>query len=365
MHTDDQPFMQRALALAAKGLYTTSSNPRVGCVIVHGGRIIGEGYHVRVGGPHAEILALDQAVDVRGATVYLTLEPCSYQGKTPPCCPALINAGVKRVVVAMQDPNPLVAGAGIQALIAAGIEVEVGLLQQRAEMLNRGFIKRMTRGLPFVRAKMAMSLDGRTAMLNGESRWITSAKARTDVQGLRAQSCAIVTGVETVILDDPRLTVRSNEVSKSGAFRQPLRVVVDSNLRTPPTATLLSEPGRTLIVAACYNDKAQQRLEAQGVEVVVLPANDQGRVDLLALLQYLAECSCNEVLLEAGSTLLGAFWREGLIDQLTLYMAPVLLGSDAKPLMLLPLLTMAEKQPVEIERVVAVGNDYRIDVKPV
>ena len=374
MSGDDQRYMQRAIELAERGLYTTSPNPRVGCVLVRDGQVIGKGYHARAGLGHAEVNAIADALakgaSTKGATAYVSLEPCFHYGKTPPCCEALISAQVGRVVVAMQDPNPLVAGKGSQRLREAGITVECGVLEQQARALNPGFIKRMSVGLPWLHAKSAMSLDGRTAMASGESQWITGPAARSDVQRLRARSCAIISGVDTVIIDNASLTVRAEQLGLDDAElaalvveRQPLRVVLDSTLRLPPTANILSQPGHTVVVAAAENRQAQQALEDAGAEVLVLPSDD-GRVNLPALLKLLAEGQCNEVLLEAGPTLIGAFWRQQLIDQWSIYMAPTLLGSEARPLLELPLESMSQQQRLEIQAIHPVGDDWRIDCRP-
>lgn len=364
----DRDYMQLAIELAKQGLYTTAPNPRVGCVLVRDGEIIGRGYHLRPGEGHAEVNAVADAGDAAGAVAYVTLEPCCHTGKTPPCCDALIAAGVSRVVVAMVDPNPLVAGAGLARLRAAGIEVSSGLMEEAARALNPGFIKRMEQGLPWLRLKLAMSLDGRTAMASGESQWITGADARSDVQRIRASSSAIIAGVETVIADNAALTVRADEMAINperaalAAERQPLRVVLDSQLRLPPSARLLSEPGHTLVVAAEQNAAAQQALEQAGAEVIYLP-DGQGQVDLQRVLEVLAQGECNEVLLETGATLAGAAVRAGLVDQMTIYMAPTLLGSDARPLLQLPLDTMAQQQRLIIEGIEPVGDDWRIDAR--
>ena len=364
----DQQYMRRAIELAYRGLYTTAPNPRVGCVLVRDGVVIGEGWYIRAGEGHAEVNALKAAVDASGATAYVTLEPCSHHGKTPPCCQGLINAGVARVVVGMEDPNPLVAGRGNQALRDAGIAVTVGVLEDEAKAINPGFIKRMVAGLPLVRCKLAMSLDGRTAMASGESQWITGPGARADVQRLRARSCAVLSGVDTVIDDDAALTVRAEQLAMANAEqitrRQPLRVVLDSSLRLPPSAKLLQQSGPVLIVAAQADAARQQALEQAGAEVIYLPAND-GKVDLPAVLKLLAERQCNEVLVEAGATLAGSFMQAGLIDELTVYMAPTLLGSDARPLLNLPLETMAQQQRLQITAITPVAEDWRIDAKPV
>ncbi|MBZ9557551.1 MULTISPECIES: bifunctional diaminohydroxyphosphoribosylaminopyrimidine deaminase/5-amino-6-(5-phosphoribosylamino)uracil reductase RibD [Modicisalibacter] len=364
--------MARALTLARRGLYTTDPNPRVGCVLVKNRKVVGEGWHRRAGEPHAEIHALRDAGEAaRGATAYVTLEPCSHQGRTGPCAQALIDAGVKRVVAAMGDPNPQVAGRGFAMLREAGVTVEVGLLEGEARALNPGFIARMERGRPFVRLKMAMSLDARTAMASGESQWITGPAARRQVQRLRARSSAVMTGVESVIFDNSRLTVRAEQLGLDAdeaalaASRQPLRVIVDSRLRLPLAAACLREPGRTL-VATCARDEARRAvLEEAGAEVLCLPALE-GRVDLDALLRHLAaEEGCNEVLLETGATLAGAMLDAELIDELQLFVAPTLLGGEARPLFALPgLERMAQQRPLRIDDIRAVGRDWRIIARP-
>ena len=365
------PYMQRALALAEQGVYTTDPNPRVGCVLVKAGQVIGEGFHVKAGEGHAEVNAIKAAIDAgfetEGATAYVTLEPCSHTGKTPPCCDALIKAKVAKVVAAMQDPNPLVAGKGLDKLKQAGIAVEVDVLPDRAAAINPGFIKRMQTGKPWVRAKLAMSLDGRTAMASGESQWITGPAARSDVQRLRARSSAVISGVETVIQDQASLTVRAEQLGLDDkalveqiVARQPLRVVLDSNLRLPADAKLLQQAGPVLVVAAKQNSEAQAKLEQAGAEVICLPGKD-GRVDIAALLVELGKRECNEVLVESGATLAGSFLQAGLLDHLTVYMAPTLLGNNAKPLINLPLDTMSEQQRLNIQSITAVGDDWRID----
>ncbi|RCV91784.1 bifunctional diaminohydroxyphosphoribosylaminopyrimidine deaminase/5-amino-6-(5-phosphoribosylamino)uracil reductase RibD [Billgrantia montanilacus] len=365
-------WMARALQLARRGLYTTDPNPRVGCVLVKDDRLVGEGWHARAGEPHAEVHALRMAGETaRGATAYVTLEPCSHQGLTGPCAVALIDAGVKRVVVAMTDPNPEVAGRGIAMLCEAGVEVEVGLLEEEARAINPGFLSRMTRHRPFVRLKMAMSLDGRTAMESGESQWITGPHARAEVQRLRARSSAVVTGVDSVIFDNSRLTVRASQLGLDDADviarRQPLRVVVDTQLRLPQAAACLREPGRTLVATvAGYDGERRARLESAGAEILVLPADENGRVDLVALLHYLAEQELvNEVLLETGATLAGAMLDAGLVDEMQLFVAPTLLGGEARPLFALPGLTrMAQQRPLEILDIRAIGRDWRITARP-
>lgn len=364
----DRELMARALQLAARGLYTTGCNPRVGCVLTRGDRIVGEGWHVRPGEGHAEVNALRQAGEqARGATAYVTLEPCSHQGRTPPCAEALVAAGVKRVVAAMEDPNPQVAGSGLQRLRDAGIEVSCGVLETEARALNPGFIKRMQQGLPWVRLKLAMSMDGRTAMASGESQWITGPAARADVQRLRARSDAIISGADSVLLDDSALTVRAAELglpeaeARAAAATQPLRVLIDGRLRVPLDRRLFREPGPVLV--AC-TDQPQRGHDhgARDVELLALPG-EAGRVDLRALLGELAGRGCNEVLVESGAELAGAFWRAGLVDELIIYMAPRLLGSRARPLLQLPFDRMAEAEDLQITDMRAVGNDWRITAR--
>lgn len=369
--------MARALRLARRGLCTTDPNPRVGCVLVRDGEIVGEGWHERAGGPHAEVHALVQAGErARGATAYVTLEPCCHHGRTPPCADALVAAGVTRVVAAMVDPNPKVGGEGLARLVAAGIAVESGVMQAEAEALNPGFVMRMRQGRPFVRCKLAMSLDGRTAMANGESKWITSEAARHDVHHLRARSSAIMTGIGTVLADDPALTVRLD----GEGVRQPLRVVLDTHLRTPPQARLLDAPGHALIVTASRNQVLHDGLARDTVTVVTLPetapahpalaalvhpwTSQMQGIDLPALMRHLAAQEINEVLLEAGATLNGAMLRAGLIDELIIYMAPHLMGDAARGLFHLPgLVGMEQRIKLEILDIRAVGKDWRITAK--
>ena len=347
--------MTRALRLTQRGLYTATPNPRVGCVIVRGGKVIGEGWHERAGEPHAEVHALRQAgAQARGATVYVTLEPCSHFGRTPPCADALIDAGVSRVVAAMQDPNPLVAGQGIRKLREAGIDAVPGLMEAEARELNIGFVSRMTRGRPWVRVKIAASLDGRTALNNGVSQWITGPAARRDAHAWRARSCAMLTGIGTVREDDPRLTVRDIETT-----RQPLRVVVDSKLEIPLGAKILE--GGNVLVATAIEDKAKvAALKQLGAEVVVLP-NAQGKVDLPALLVELARRGINEVMVEAGFRLNGSLLREGCVDELLIYQAPVLLGETARGMFDLPeLFDLSGKRELDIRERRMIGVDLRL-----
>jgi diaminohydroxyphosphoribosylaminopyrimidine deaminase / 5-amino-6-(5-phosphoribosylamino)uracil reductase len=324
----DELMMRRALELAAKGLFTTTPNPRVGCVLVNEGVVVGEGWHERAGLPHAEVLALKMAGLARskGATAYITLEPCSHFGRTPPCADALIKAGVRQVIVAMQDPNPKVAGNGLQALRAAGIDVRCGLLQDEATELNIGFVKRMTLGTPWVRAKSATSLDGRTALPSGQSQWITSQAARDDGHAWRARACAVLTGIGTVRKDNPRMDVRAVSTS-----RQPLKVIVDTRFEIDPNAQVLAAGNALLAVCVdvslpAYQDKAQG-LRDRGVDLITLPTEGPaGKLDLGSLLAELAERECNEIHVEGGAQLTGAMMRLGLIDEWLLYTAPVFLG---------------------------------------
>ena len=359
----DRDFMARALELARRGLYTTTPNPRVGCVIVNAGAVVGEGWHERAGEPHAEVYALRAAGErARGATAYVTLEPCAHQGRTPPCKDALIAAGVARVVSAMEDPNPQVAGKGHAALRVAGIAVASGLLEAEARDLNIGFVSRMTRGTPWVRLKVAASLDGRTALANGTSQWITGPEARRDGHAWRARACAVLTGIGTVKDDDPQLTVREVETP-----RQPMRVVVDSRLETPPTARVLGE-GTLIFTAAMDEQRAaplRAQLRAMGAEIVVLP-NAQGKVELPDLLKELARRGVNEVHVEAGYKLNGSMLREGLIDELLVYLAPSVLGGAAQGMFNLPemqALTQAHK--LEFMDVTRIGPDMRVRAKVV
>lgn len=358
MNVNDSQWMAQALHLAECGLFTTTPNPRVGCVLVNAGQVMGEGWHERAGELHAEPLALRAAGDqARGATAYVTLEPCCHQGRTPPCADALIAAGVSRVVLAMQDPNPLVAGQGIAKLRAAGIEVECGLMEAEARLLNIGFCSRMERGLPWVRSKIASSLDGRTALANGESQWITGDAARRDVHVWRARSCAVMTGIDTVLEDDAQLTVRAIATS-----RQPLRVVLDSHLRIPLDSKIL-QGGQVLVVASTVDAEKRGALEQRGAQVVVLE-DEGGRVDLLATLRYLAAIGCNEVLVEAGSTLNGALLKADLVDELILYFAPQLLGDMARGMAQLgELSSLDQRVELQWQDVRQVGHDLRIIAK--
>jgi len=378
---EDYTFMARAILLAKKGLYTTHPNPRVGCVITQENKIIGKGYHQRAGEPHAEINALANCkVSPVGGTAYVTLEPCSHIGKTPPCADALIEAQIKRVVIAMQDPNPQVAGQGIQRLQEAGIEVEVGLLEAQARQLNPGFIKRMEKGLPWVRVKLAMSLDGRTAMASGESQWITGREARHDVQKLRASADAIVTGIGTILADNPSLNVRlsASELAIQGEVRQPQRIIIDTELKTPLDAKLFKLEGKTLIVTDENlqgdgdnkdNDDNEQLIKAfkaMGAGFLFIKKDDSGRLSLKTLFHELAKREINEVHVEAGATLCGSLIQQQLVDEIIIYMAPVFMGSNARGLLdLAGLDEMKDKIELSICDIRKVGKDFRFSIQPI
>jgi diaminohydroxyphosphoribosylaminopyrimidine deaminase/5-amino-6-(5-phosphoribosylamino)uracil reductase len=350
----DRSHMARALELARRGLYTTTPNPRVGCVVVRRGEIVGEGWHERAGEGHAEVIALEAAGErAAGATAYVTLEPCAHHGRTPPCSEALIQSKVARVVAALRDPNPLVAGKGLQALERGGVVAECGLMEEEARELNIGFVSRMTRERPWVRLKIAASLDGRTALLNGRSQWITGAESRRDGHEWRARACAVLTGIGTVKEDDPQLTVREVETP-----RQPMRVVVDSRLEIAASARVLG-PG-TLVVAAARDPARASPLEARGAEVIALP-NASGKVDLSALLGELGRRGMNEVHVEAGFKLNGSLLREGLIDELLIYLAPILLGDAARGMFSLPALEeLSRGSALELRELTRVGGDIRV-----
>lgn len=353
----DQRYMERALALAEKCPYDTSPNPRVGCVIVKDGEIVGEGRTQVFGGPHAEPNALSQADDrASGSTIYVTLEPCAHFGKTPPCVDAVIAAAPGRVVVAMSDPNPKVAGKSLKLMRDHGIQVDVGLMEEQAKALNPGFIKRMQTGQPYVRCKMAMSLDGKTALASGESKWITGDAARADVQLWRARSDAIVTGIGTILADDPSMNARLADET-----RHPTRVIVDSHLRTPAGAKMLSLPGKTLIVT---NSDSNHLTNVEELEVVRLPQNEIGKVNLAALLDDLVQRDYQEILVESGPTLAGKLLEQGLIDELIVYIAPVIFGSGARDAFSFgPIQNMAERIEFQIDSVTTIGEDIRIIAK--
>ena len=371
---DDHRFMTRALQLAEQGLCSTQPNPRVGCVIVKAGKIVGEGAHLKAGEPHAEVFAIKQAGDqAADATLYVTLEPCSHTGRTPPCSQAIIDAGIAKVIAAMQDPNPLVAGSGLAYLQAHNIEVASGLMQAQAEALNPGFISRMTRQLPFVRSKIAASLDGKTALNNGASQWITSEPARLDVQHWRARSCAILTGIGTVLSDNPSITVRAIATTPSPLMgegwgegvhlRQPLKVIVDSQLQTPIDAKIL-QGGNVLIAFAIDAHHRADALYEAGAELLCIP-NSANKVCLKTLLSHLAVREINEVLVEAGEGLNGALLCLKLIDELLIYYAPKLMGGAAKNLFAMPAFTQM-KQVIDLQIIDMrqVGVDIRLRAKP-
>ncbi len=357
----DRRHMRRALALARRGLCSTDPNPRVGCVIAHGAQIVGEGWHRFAGEPHAEVHALAAAGGkAAGATAYVTLEPCRHRGRTGPCTRALVEARVVRVVAAMRDPDPRVAGQGFAELAAAGIEIEAGLLEAEARDLNRGFVSRFERGRPWVRCKLAATLDGRTATAVGESRWITGAAARADVHRLRAQAGAVLTGIGTLVADDPRLDAR---VDDADCLAPPMRVIVDSRLRTPPGARVFSAPGRVLVVTGREAPPSPALLDA-GAEIISLPG-DAGRVALGALMAVLAERGVNEVHTECGPTLAGALLEAGLVDEVVAYLAPILLGDAARGMFTLPAVAaMRDRVGLRITDVARIGDDLRIDARP-
>lgn len=367
MSSLDRQMMSRALQIAAKGRFTSSPNPAVGCVIAMADKVVAEGYTRPAGGNHAEIEALQGCADVAGGTAYVSLEPCSHQGKTGPCADALIAAGISRVVIACEDPNPEVAGAGIKKLKDAGLDVQVGLLEEQAREANKGFIKRQEQGTPWVTVKMAASLDGRTAMASGQSQWITTPASRADVQRLRAASCAIITGIGTQLMDDPSLTVRIShaDVHVEDELRQPLRVVVDGQLQMSPTARMLQQPGDTLIATLDgpgQRDKSAE-LVAAGAEVVFLPALGE-HIDLQALLLNLADRGCNQVLVEAGAGLAGGFIAEGLLDELVCYWAPKLFGHTARPMFNLPIQTIDAHLALSVQDIRQIGEDIRVTLRP-
>ena len=361
--------MARALQLARSGWYTTRPNPRVGCVLVKRHQKIGEGAHRFAGEPHAEVLALQQAGEAaQGAEAFVTLEPCSHFGRTPPCADALIAAGVRKVWMAMLDPNPQVAGQGQARLQAAGISTHVGLMQSEAQALNAGFIQRMLTGRPRLRSKLAMSLDGRTALANGRSQWITGEAARADVQRLRAESGAIITGVDSLLADGARLNVRDPRYTGIKNFPHPCKVIVDGRLRAPLNAPCYTTSGQTVLVcresAALANPEKLAQLQIQGVEVWI-QTGEGVQVDLVDLMQRLGQVGCNDVLLEAGPRLNGAFLQAGLIDQLLIYMAPKLLGDQARGLFALPSLqSLTDAVEYRLEEMRAVGTDWRLTLTP-
>ena len=358
--TDDCAYMARALQLAARGQYSAHPNPMVGCVLVNNGEVVGEGWHVRAGEAHAEINALRDAGDkAKGATAYVTLEPCAHQGRTPPCADALIDAGVGKVIAAMPDPFKEVAGRGLEMLRDAGVETESGLMQAAAEELNTGFLSRVAQGRPFVRLKIAASLDGAIAMESGESEWITGQEARADVQKLRARSGALMTGIGTVLADDPSLNVRAPDLDTQGL--QPLRVVLDSNLRMPLTATMLTLPGHTLV--CCAGDHDGSNLEEAGAEVQVFGAHGDV-VNVFEVLAALAEREINDVLVEAGPLIAGYLLEKDLIDELVIYQSPHIMGSNTRGMFITPTWTaLADRRMLEIMDTRRVGDDTRITAR--
>lgn len=353
---NDVYYMARALILAERGRYTTDPNPRVGCVLVKNGEIIGEGWHERAGQAHAEVYALNHATQsVEGAVAYITLEPCSHHGRTPPCCDALVAAGISRLVVAMHDPNPLVAGQGLARCKDAGMDVVVDVLKEQAQALNEGFISRMTRKRPFVRSKIAMSLDGRTALANGESQWITSPPAREDVHRFRAQSSAILTAIGTVLVDNPTLNARVDF-----PLVQPVRVVLDSQLKLMPNAKMRDIDGAIWVLTCSENAAKKATLERAGFDVYVLPAY-HGRLDLHAVMAFLAQKEINNVFVEAGASLNGALLEANLVDEWLIYMAPCVLGDKGRGIFVLPELTaMKNKSRFHWQNVRHVGPDLRL-----
>lgn len=358
--SDEQNFMSRAIELAVQGQYSAKPNPCVGCVIVQHNQIVGEGWHAFAGEPHAEVHALKQAGDkASGATAYVTLEPCSHQGKTPPCANALINANIARVVVAMHDPNPLVSGQGIDKLREAGIDVSVGLMQEEAELLNPAFIHKMKTGQPFVMSKVAMSVDGKTAMASGESQWITCADAREDVHRLRAESGIVMTGVGTVLADNPQLTARDGLAGRG--VKQPHIVVLDSKLKTPLDAALLNND--TAVTLLTCNDDAQAiaALKAKGCAVEVVAADANGQVDLQAVHAWLCEQPVNSVMVEAGALLNGACLQAGMVDELIIYMAPSALGADARGAFAMPTISqLSDRIQLNYASMDTLGDDIKL-----
>ncbi|WP_223271725.1 bifunctional diaminohydroxyphosphoribosylaminopyrimidine deaminase/5-amino-6-(5-phosphoribosylamino)uracil reductase RibD [Colwellia hornerae] len=368
----DYHFMQRAITLAKQGYFTTSPNPRVGCVLVKNGEIVGEGFHQKAGEGHAEVNALAMAgKNAQGATAYVTLEPCSHYGLTPPCAKGLILAGIKHVIAAMVDPNPKVAGNGLKMLAQAGISSQHGLLREAAEALNVGFIKQMTTGLPYVRCKLAASLDGKTAMKNGESKWITSPQARQDVQRLRAQSCAIISGADSILTDDAKMTVRWSELGvlknsyQKENVRQPIRVIIDTKNRLTPNLALFNEHSPIILIRRTIENIHQwpHFVKQVSLPIVNTSANEQ-HIDLHALLQYLAKLNLNDVLIESGAQLAGAFIERDLVDELVLYQAPKLMGADSKSLVnMANIESLSQAKELNIIDLRMIGEDIRIIAK--
>jgi len=358
---EDDRYMARALQLAVKGVNTSHPNPAVGCVIVNDGKVVGEGWHQNAGGPHAEIMALKSAGSAaRGATMYVTLEPCCHQGKTPPCTRAVIKSGIARVVTALEDPNPLVNRAGISALQQAGIDVLCGVGQNQAKQINRGFLKRVTTGIPWVTLKIATSLDGKTAMDSGESQWITGSAARRDAHRLRASSSAILTGVGTVLRDDPSMTARSE-----GVQRQPHRIILDTNLSTPVEANIFNGDGKVVLLTTVTDEESIPPYDPRKTEVISFE-EVRGRIDLYQVVKILGEKEYNSILLEAGSRLSGSMLRAGLVDEIVVYMSPDLLGSDARDMFSIGgMQFLSDRIAFEFESVIAVGRDMKVTLRPV
>jgi diaminohydroxyphosphoribosylaminopyrimidine deaminase/5-amino-6-(5-phosphoribosylamino)uracil reductase len=370
--SDDYHFMQRAIMLAKEGHFTTSPNPRVGCVLVNKGKVVGEGYHQKAGEGHAEVNALTMAGEkAKGATAYVTLEPCSHYGRTPPCAEGLIKAGVKHVVAAMVDPNPKVAGNGLKMLEQAGVSTQHGLLTAAAEALNIGFIKQMTSGLPYVRCKLAASLDGKTAMKNGESKWITSPQARQDVQRLRAQSCAIISGADSILIDNAKMTVRWSELGelknryKKEIVRQPIRVVIDTKNRLTPHLAFFNENSPIILIRNTIENIHQWPHFVKQVPLPFAPTSTgEQYIDLRALLKYLAQLNLNDVLIESGARLAGAFIEQDLVDELILYQAPKLMGADSKSLVNMKSIeNLSQAKELNISDIRMIGKDIRIIAK--
>jgi len=359
----DEQFMAQAIALASQGEYSAKPNPCVGCVVVNNNQVVGQGWHRKAGEPHAEVHALAEAAEkARGATAYVTLEPCSHHGRTPPCANALLDAGVARVVVAMQDPNPLVSGQGVARLREAGLDVSVGLLQSQAEELNKAFCHKMISGEPLIIGKVAMSLDAKTAMASGESQWITGAESRQDVHRLRARSDLVLTGIATVLADDPQLTARDG---LAGLQVEPARIVVlDSRLKVPLDAAMFSTGVEVTVLTTRIHDEKAQALNDVGCQVVVLPSDDQGRVDLLAVKEWLGKQAINSVMLEAGAVLNGALLKAGLLDELVVYMAPSVLGVDARSAFDIEGIDrLADKVELALLTVDVLGQDIKLKYK--
>ena len=355
----DVCMMERALELAAKGLYTAKPNPQVGCVIAHGAEVVGEGWHAHTGGAHAEVEALSMAGQrARNANVYVTLEPCSHSGRTGPCATELIEAGVRRVVAAMEDPNPKVSGTGLDMLKQAGIDVTVGLEEAKARQLNEGFVLRMEKGRPLVRVKLGATIDGRTAAHDGSSQWITSLEAREDVHHWRAASSAVVTGIGTIVSDNPRLNARLDS-----ELVQPIRIVLDGSSRLHSGASLFTVDGPILVVTAESRDAESNTFDNR-TEMICLKGAD-GRVDLVALVSELAKRNCNEILIEAGARVAGAFVAAGLVDEYLLYLAPDFLGNQGREMFVLPeICSLDDRIALEIHEITQLGRDLRIRLRP-